>query len=46
MAYAQKKELSGNRTLAIIIVVVIQLVLGYTIVTGLAYNVIKQASRI
>jgi periplasmic protein TonB len=45
MAYAQKKELSGNRTLAIVIVVVVQFVLGYTIVTGLAYNVIKQGRR-
>ena len=42
MSYAQKKELSGNRTMAIIIVVVLQFILGYAIVTGLAYNVIKQ----
>ena len=41
MSYAQRKEISGNRTLAIILVAVIQLGLGYTIVTGLAYNVIK-----
>ena len=45
MSYAQRKELSGNRTLAIIIVVVIQFALGYAIVTGLAYNVIKQAAE-
>jgi protein TonB len=45
MAYAQKKELSGNRTLAIIIVAVLQFALGYAIVTGLAYNVIKKASE-
>lgn len=45
MAYAQRKELSGNRTLAIIIVVVLQFILGYAIVTGLAYNVIKQATE-
>ena len=42
MSYAQRKELSGNRTLAIILVAVIQLGLGYAIVTGLAYNVIKK----
>ncbi len=45
MSYAQRKELSGNRTMAIIIVVVIQFLLGYAIVTGLAYNVIKQAAE-
>jgi protein TonB len=44
MSYAQRKELSGNRTLAIIIVAVLQFALGYAIVTGLAYNVIKQAA--
>lgn len=43
MSYAQRKQLSGNRTLAIIIVVVIQFALGYAIVTGLAYNVIKKS---
>ena len=42
MSYAQRKEISGNRTLAIIFVAVIQLGLGYAIVTGLAYNVIKK----
>lgn len=45
MSYAQKKEISGNRTLAIIMVVVIQFALGYAIVTGLAYNVIKKAAE-
>jgi protein TonB len=42
MSYAQRKEIAGNRTLAIIMVAVIQLGLGYAIVTGLAYNVIKK----
>ena len=42
MSYAQRKEISGNRTLAIILVAVLQLALGYAIVTGLAYNVIKK----
>jgi protein TonB len=45
MSYAQKKEISGNRTLAIIFVVVIQFALGYAIVTGLAYNIMKKASE-
>ncbi len=43
MSYAQRKELSGNRTLAIIMVVFLQFALGYAIVTGLAYNVIKKS---
>jgi protein TonB len=42
MSYAQRKEIGGNRTLAIIMVVIIQFGLGYAIVTGLAYNVIKK----
>ncbi|HKX92526.1 MAG TPA: energy transducer TonB [Sphingomicrobium sp.] len=45
MSYAQRKELSGNRTVAIIMVVVLQAALGYAIVTGLAYNVIKKAAE-
>ncbi len=45
MSYAQKKELSGNRTLAIVMVVLLQFALGYAIVTGLAYNVIKKAAE-
>lgn len=45
MSYAQKKEISGNRTLALIFVIVVQFALGYAIVTGLAYNVIKKAAQ-
>ena len=45
MSYAQRKEISGNRTLAIILVVLLQFALGYAIVTGLAYNVIKKAAQ-
>ena len=45
MSYAQRKEISGNRTLAIVFVVVIQFALGYAIVTGLAYNVIKKTAE-
>jgi protein TonB len=42
MSYAQRKELSGNKTVAIILVAVLQIALGYAIVTGLAFNVIKK----
>jgi protein TonB len=45
MSYAQRKEISGNRTLAIVFVVIIQFALGYAIVTGLAYNVIKKTAE-
>jgi protein TonB len=45
MSYAQRKELSGNRTVAIVMVVLLQFALGYAIVTGLAYNVIKKAAE-
>src|SRR4051812_8402637 len=45
MSYARKKEISGNRTLAIIMVVILQFALGYAIITGLAYNVIKKAAE-
>lgn len=45
MSYAQRKEISGNRTLAIIMVVLIQFAVGYALVTGLAFNVIKKAAE-
>lgn len=45
MSYAQRKEISGNRTVAIVIVALIHALLGYAIVTGLAYNVIKKAAE-
>jgi protein TonB len=44
MSYAQRKEISGNRTLAIVFVVVIQFAIGYAIITGLAYNVLKKTA--
>ncbi len=44
MSYAQRKEISGNRTVAIVIVALIHALLGYAFVTGLAYNVIKKAA--
>jgi len=45
MSYAQRKEISGNRTAAIIVVAILHAILGYAIVTGLAYNVIKKAAE-
>jgi protein TonB len=42
MSYAQKKQLSGNKTAAIIIAALLQFSLGYALVTGLAFNVIKK----
>jgi protein TonB len=45
MSYAQRKEMSSNRTVAIVIVALIHLILGYAIVTGLAFNVIKKAAE-
>ena len=45
MSYAQHKQLSGNRTVAIVVVALIHALLGYAIVTGLAYNVIKTAAE-
>lgn len=43
MSYANKRQMSTNRTPAIIIVALIHLALGYALVTGLAYNVAKKA---
>ena len=45
MSYAQRKQLSGNRTLSIFFTVVVVGSLMYAIVTGLAYNVIKKAAE-
>jgi protein TonB len=43
MAYAQRKDLSGNRTMSIIFTAIVVGGLMYAIVTGLAYNVIKKS---
>lgn len=43
MSYAQKKQMSTNRTPAIIVVALLHIALGYALVTGLAYNVAKKA---
>jgi protein TonB len=45
MSYAQRKEMSSNRTAAIVIVALIHVALGYALVSGLAYNVVKQAAE-
>ena len=42
MSYAQRKELSGNRTAAIVIAALLQFALGYALVTGLAANFVKK----
>jgi protein TonB len=43
MSYAQRKELSGNRTMGAIFTAVVVGGLLYAIVTGLAYNVVKKS---
>ena len=42
MSYAQKTQMSSNRIIAIIVVALIHVALGYVLVTGLAYNVGKK----
>lgn len=44
MAYANRKQMSSNRTAAIIVVAILHVLLGYALVTGLAYNVLKKAT--
>ena len=45
MSYANRKEMGSNRTAAIIIVALIHVLLGYVLVSGLAYNVVKKAAE-
>ena len=45
MSYAERKQMSSNRTAALVVVALIHLALGYALVTGLAYNVLKQATE-
>ena len=45
MSYAERKQMSSNRTAALVVVALIHLALGYALVTGLAYNVMKQAAE-
>src|SRR5688500_18695935 len=42
MAYADQ-QMSGNKVIAIIIVALIHVALGYALITGLAYSAIKKA---
>jgi protein TonB len=42
MAYADQ-QMSGNRVIAIIIVALIHVAIGYALITGLAYSAIKEA---
>ena len=42
MAYADQ-QMSGNRLIAIIIVALIHVALGYALITGLAYSAVKKA---
>lgn len=42
MSYADQK-MSGNRITALVIVAILHIVLGYALVTGLAYDVVKKA---
>lgn len=43
-AYSQSRQIGTNRTFAIIIAAIVHVLLGYAIITGLAYNVIEQAT--
>lgn len=43
MSYAQRKEISGNRTAAIILVALIQVAFGYALISGFAINAAKKA---
>jgi len=45
MSYANRRQMSGNRTVAIVIVALLHVLIGYALITGLAYNVIKKAAE-
>ncbi len=45
MSYANRKQMSSNRTASIIVVALLHVVLGWALVTGLAYNVVKKAAE-
>ena len=44
MSYANRQQMGSNRTVSIIVVALLHIVLGYALVTGLAYNVLKKAA--
>src|SRR5690348_5832379 len=45
MSYANRREMGGNKTVPIVIVALIHVALGYALVSGLAYNVVKKAAE-
>jgi protein TonB len=45
MSYANRRQMSSNRTVAIVFVALLHVLLGYALITGLAYNVIKKAAE-
>jgi len=45
MSYANRKQMSGNRTVSIVIVALLHVLLGYALISGLAYNVVKKAAE-
>ena len=45
MSYANRRQMSSNRTVAIIIVAILHVLLGYALISGLAYNVVKKAAE-
>ncbi|WP_395000998.1 energy transducer TonB [Sphingomonas sp.] len=44
MSYANRQQMDSNRTVSIIVVALLHIVLGYALVTGLAYNVLKKVA--
>lgn len=45
MSYANKRQMSSNRTVAIVVVALLHVLLGYALISGLAYNVVKKAAE-
>ncbi|MCW3798727.1 TonB family protein [Sphingomonas sp. BN140010] len=45
MSYANRRQMSGNRTVAIVVVALIHVLIGYALITGLAYSVVKKAAE-
>ena len=45
MSYANRKQLSGNRTIPIFMSALITGLMGYALVSGLAYSVVKEAAE-
>jgi protein TonB len=45
MSYANRKQLSSNRTVPIVMSALITFLMGYALASGLAYSVVKQAAE-